>query len=89
MVPVQNLLSRKEVCALRGIDPSTLYRWERRLGLTFHGGRIKEGHLAFWLELVEAARRLRLPVREVLGLDRPEQEALLARAHVCRGAAGS
>jgi len=66
-----------------GIHPTTLWRWERE-GLTFVGGRIEEGKLAWWLEQAEAARRLGMKVLEFLRLPRRRREQLLERAHIIR-----
>lgn len=76
---VQNLLTRKEVRSLRGIHPTTLYRWEKD-GLLFLKGRISEADLVFFLERAEAARKLGMKAREMMTLPRREQERLLARA---------
>jgi len=77
-------LTRKDICADLGINPSTLYRWEREEGLTFVGRRIKEGHFAFWMECRECARRLKIPTVEFLRLTRDQIERNLALAHMMR-----
>lgn len=80
---MHTLLSRKDVCSLRGIHPTTLFRWERQ-GLIFEMGRITESRLAWWLEQAEAARRLGIKVRDFLLRPREDREKLLEQAHVIR-----
>lgn len=82
---MDSLLTRKEVCALRRIVPSTLWRWERE-GLTFVRGRISEMQLAWWLEQADAAKKLGMKVPAFLSLPREEREKLLLKAFASRRA---
>jgi hypothetical protein len=77
------LLTRKEVCAVMKWSASTLWRREQE-GLPMQMGRIAISKLGWWVEQYDAARKAGLPARVFLKLPRRKRELLLAQCHVKR-----
>jgi hypothetical protein len=72
-------MSRKEIADHFERDRVTVYRWERD-GLKLVDGRGTVGEVAWFLELRDSAKTLRIDPRKVVLLPRDDQVRLIARA---------